>query len=85
MSSEAVEATGVDTFTPPPGAAYIGPGSAPEASGEATGPSVAAGEHALQSGWSLYYDVKVKGASRENYLDKIKKLGTFNTVEGFWR
>jgi len=90
MADDAGEAGGLDTFTPPPGAAYIGPGSdAAMAGGEVGtgGPlaGVAPGEHALQSAWSLYYDVKTKGSSRTNYLDKIKTLGTFNTVEGFWR
>lgn len=46
------------------------------------------GEHELQSAWTFWYDKKNRTKTKEqemNYAESLKKLGTFHTVEGFFR
>eukprot|EP00696_Hemimastix_kukwesjijk_P014481 gnl/Hemi2/28490_TR9425_c1_g1_i1.p1 gnl/Hemi2/28490_TR9425_c1_g1~~gnl/Hemi2/28490_TR9425_c1_g1_i1.p1 ORF type:complete len:324 (+),score=72.78 gnl/Hemi2/28490_TR9425_c1_g1_i1:81-974(+) len=45
------------------------------------------GEHALETAWSFWYDKKVPKSQSPavNYHDNLKMLGSFNTIEGFWR
>eukprot|EP01138_Halocafeteria_seosinensis_P011252 gb/GECG01011494.1/.p1 GENE.gb/GECG01011494.1/~~gb/GECG01011494.1/.p1 ORF type:complete len:244 (+),score=38.41 gb/GECG01011494.1/:1-732(+) len=51
-------------------------------------------QHPLESAWTFWYDKKLTRqeyveAKRQNpdfqYQDNLNKLGTFDTVEGFWR
>lgn len=55
-------------------------------------------QHRLQSPWTFYYDKKIaRGADKEKekkdssksaldaFKENLKKLGTFNTLEGFWQ
>lgn len=49
------------------------------------------GEHRLQTPWSIYWLNKSNipqgqaGKSEEAYLKNLRKLGTFNSIESFWR
>ncbi|CAM9909680.1 unnamed protein product [Ectocarpus sp. 8 AP-2014] len=45
------------------------------------------GEHALQTGWSFWYDKKMpkKTQDQTQYQASLHKAGSFNTLEGFWR
>mmetsp|Transcript_16420 Transcript_16420/g.14714 ORF Transcript_16420/g.14714 Transcript_16420/m.14714 type:complete len:232 (+) Transcript_16420:93-788(+) len=46
------------------------------------------GEHRLQTPWSLYWLNKnylAPNSSQESYLSNLRKLGTFNSIESFWR
>eukprot|EP00744_Colponema_vietnamica_P001306 GILI01002184.1.p2 GENE.GILI01002184.1~~GILI01002184.1.p2 ORF type:complete len:255 (+),score=92.93 GILI01002184.1:61-825(+) len=43
------------------------------------------GEHPLQTSWSFWYDKKMPRQSNDNYQDNLTKLGTFSTIEGFFR
>ena len=46
----------------------------------------ATGEHELQTSFSWWYDKKsYKKTDTMEFQNKLKKLATFNTVEGFWR
>ena len=45
-------------------------------------------EHRLQTPWTLYWLNKSQleqNSSQESYLSKLNKLGTFNSIESFWR
>uniref|UniRef100_A0A7S4IF54 Eukaryotic translation initiation factor 4E n=1 Tax=Vannella robusta TaxID=1487602 RepID=A0A7S4IF54_9EUKA len=44
------------------------------------------GEHdlPLESSWSFWYSTKPKASTNETYDDKLQKLGTFNTLSGFF-
>jgi len=65
------------------------PFSYPEkvAAAEALGSPIRAGEHPLESAWSFWFDKKFPNslATIINYAENIKYIGSFNTVEGFWR
>lgn len=37
--------------------------------------------HPLHSAWTLWYDRK---SPKQNYQETLKKLGTFDTIEGLW-
>ncbi|KAK8823808.1 hypothetical protein WA538_001100 [Blastocystis sp. DL] len=42
--------------------------------------------HKLQSAWSFWYDKKLpRGQQVVNYTENLKRIGTFDTVEDFWR
>jgi len=41
--------------------------------------------HRLQTGWTIWYDKKQKKTQVANYEENLVKLGTFFTVEDFWR
>lgn len=48
------------------------------------------GEHPLQTPWCVWYDKKQhrnRGSSSKgtSYKDNLKNMGSFNTLEGFWR
>ncbi|CAN0159607.1 unnamed protein product [Scytosiphon promiscuus] len=45
------------------------------------------GEHALQTGWSFWYDKKMpkKTQDQTQYQASLHKAGSFNTLEGFWK
>eukprot|EP00128_Syssomonas_multiformis_P004185 Colp12_sorted_trinity150504_noHs@6945 len=43
------------------------------------------GEHPLETPWTFWYDRRTKGAPTEDYKDSLVKLGSFKTVEEFWR
>jgi len=46
------------------------------------------GEHRLQTPWSMYWLNKQNipnDKSEEAYLKNLRKLGTFNSIESFWR
>merc|ERR1719491_213229 len=46
------------------------------------------GEHRLQTPWTLYWMNKQylrTNSSEEAYLSNLRKLGTFNSIESFWR
>merc|ERR1719244_1544479 len=46
------------------------------------------GEHRLQTPWTLYWMNKQylrTNSSEEAYLSNLPKLGTFNSIESFWR
>ena len=46
------------------------------------------GEHRLQTPWTLYWLNKnylAPNSSQELYLSNLRKLGTFNSIESFWR
>eukprot|EP00484_Ammonia_sp_Unknown_P030910 CAMPEP_0197024858 /NCGR_PEP_ID=MMETSP1384-20130603/5335_1 /TAXON_ID=29189 /ORGANISM="Ammonia sp." /LENGTH=235 /DNA_ID=CAMNT_0042453315 /DNA_START=104 /DNA_END=811 /DNA_ORIENTATION=- len=46
------------------------------------------GEHRLQTPWTLYWLNKAHlapNSSQQSYLQSLRKLGTFNSVESFWR
>lgn len=43
-------------------------------------------EHALQSPWAFWYDKKQSRKSDPSeYKDRLHKLGSFDTVESFWK
>jgi len=52
---------------------------------------VQAGEHAegespLETAWTFWYDKKTSDKKEsEQYMEALKQLGTFNTIEGFYR
>eukprot|EP01083_Nonionella_stella_P149152 473296_1 len=49
---------------------------------------VASGEHRLQTPWTLYWLNKAylaPNSTQELYLANLRKLGTFNSIESFWR
>ena len=46
------------------------------------------GDHPLQTAWSFWFDKKQskgKSANTTEYKSNLQKLGTFDTVEGFWK
>ena len=46
------------------------------------------GEHPLQTPWAFWYDKKQnykKSADPSEYKDRLHKLGSFDTVESFWK
>jgi len=46
---------------------------------------LAEGEHPSQNAWIFWFNRRVQGArSQENYAKNIKRVGGFNTIEGFW-
>eukprot|EP00164_Ancoracysta_twista_P020471 GFYU01036611.1.p1 GENE.GFYU01036611.1~~GFYU01036611.1.p1 ORF type:complete len:243 (-),score=70.18 GFYU01036611.1:99-827(-) len=48
---------------------------------------VPANEHALETAWSFWFDRKLnpKQTTNVNYEENLKRLGTFKTIESFWR
>lgn len=45
-------------------------------------------EHRLQTPWTLYWLNKqhlAPNSSQASYLSNLRKLGTFNSIESFWR
>ena len=47
---------------------------------------VVEGEHSLQSAWAFWYDKKQsKKTSTAEFREKLHKIGSFNTVEQFWK
>jgi len=47
---------------------------------------IAQGEHPLQTPFSFWYDKKIaKKTETWEFKGKLKKLTTFNSVEGFWK
>lgn len=42
-------------------------------------------EHKLHTGWTIWFDKKPKKTQNVNYEDNLVKLGTFYTLEQFWR
>ena len=43
-------------------------------------------EHDLQTGWALWYDRKMpKKTDAGTYQSNLRKIGSFSTVEEFWR
>eukprot|EP00916_Digyalum_oweni_P014623 GHVL01023989.1.p2 GENE.GHVL01023989.1~~GHVL01023989.1.p2 ORF type:complete len:282 (+),score=38.86 GHVL01023989.1:42-848(+) len=43
-------------------------------------------EHPLETAWTIWYDVRADiKLDADNYADTLKEVGTFNTVEGFFR
>jgi len=49
--------------------------------------SVPPGEHRLETPWTLYYDRKLqnKAGDFKDFEANLIKIGSFNTLEGFWR
>lgn len=44
------------------------------------------GEHKLQTPWTFWYDKKtIKKTDTAAFQNKLRKLSTFSTVEGFWK
>jgi len=44
------------------------------------------GEHKLQTPWTFYVDKKLpKTADYNEFLNGLSKVGSFTTIEGFWR
>lgn len=45
------------------------------------------GEHLLETPWTFWYDHKLPKSptTPQNYADHLRKLGTFSTIEGFFR
>jgi len=48
------------------------------------------GEHPLETTWSVYFDKKLPPARQKNadfkhYQSNLQTLGSFSTLEGFWR
>jgi hypothetical protein len=44
------------------------------------------GQHGLQSVWTFWYSKKLsKQQSQYNWASTLKKIGTINTIEEFWR
>ena len=44
------------------------------------------GDHPLQSAWCFWYDQKKrKVAAPSDFREQLQKVGTFDTVEGFWK
>eukprot|EP01029_Cantina_marsupialis_P019839 TRINITY_DN4616_c0_g1_i1.p1 TRINITY_DN4616_c0_g1~~TRINITY_DN4616_c0_g1_i1.p1 ORF type:complete len:210 (+),score=48.03 TRINITY_DN4616_c0_g1_i1:34-663(+) len=55
-----------------------------------TEPKIPEGEHPLQTGWAFWYEKKrgpqrKKDMTKEDWEKNLVKLGTFYTIEGFWR
>eukprot|EP01084_Bolivina_argentea_P223311 377863_1 len=49
---------------------------------------VPSNEHRLQTPWTLYWLNKqylAPNSTQESYLSNLRKLGTFNSIESFWR
>ncbi len=46
-----------------------------------------AGEHKLHSAWTFWYDKKIKKETRttESYEKGLIQLGSFVSLEGFWK
>eukprot|EP00047_Mylnosiga_fluctuans_P015135 m.43710 g.43710 ORF g.43710 m.43710 type:complete len:182 (-) comp5790_c0_seq1:1572-2117(-) len=42
-------------------------------------------EHPLHTGWTFWYDMPVDRKSQTDWDAALKNVGTFTTVEGFWR
>eukprot|EP00752_Nemacystus_decipiens_P003768 g3469.t1 len=63
------------------------PGEAASAEQPAQSGEVPRGEHALQTGWSFWYDKKMpkKTQDQTQYQASLHKAGSFKTVEGFWK
>lgn len=46
----------------------------------------AEGDHPLQTGWAFWYDKKQsKKTDTTEFMGQLHKIGTFNSVEGFWK
>ncbi|KAK8807181.1 hypothetical protein WA158_003940 [Blastocystis sp. Blastoise] len=43
------------------------------------------GEHKLETSWSFWYDRKIMRGEQKEYKNNLKLLGTFDTIEDFWR
>ena len=44
------------------------------------------GEHPLQTAWTFWYDKKQpKKTNSSEFKDRLHKIGTFDTVESFWK
>jgi len=45
------------------------------------------GENKLETPWTFYYDKKLapRSSNLQGYESNLRKLGTFGTLEGFWR
>lgn len=43
------------------------------------------GHHLLQSAWAFWYDKKQKRSSTAEFRNNLHKLGSFDTVESFWK
>jgi len=43
------------------------------------------GEHPLETPWSLWYEHKPKSAEEGDFAASLVRLGSFATVEEFWR
>ena len=43
------------------------------------------GDHPLQTSWAFWYDKKGKVVDPNDYRQRLNKLGSFDTVEGFWK
>ena len=56
-----------------------------EPESEWTPPPIPEGEHPLQSAWTLWYAKKPAKDDEIHWRDTLLDLGTFNTIEGFWR
>ena len=44
------------------------------------------GDHPLQTSWAFWYDKKqVKKTDETEFRNKLHKIGSFDTVESFWK
>ena len=44
------------------------------------------GDHLLSTSWSFWYDKKqTKKTDTSEFRQRLNKIGTFDTVEGFWK
>ena len=44
------------------------------------------GDHPLQSAWCFWYDQKKrKTAAPSDFREQLQKIGTFDSLEGFWK
>ena len=44
------------------------------------------GDHPLHTAWSFWYDQKQSRKSNaDEFRQRLHKIGTFDTVEGFWK
>jgi translation initiation factor 4E len=41
-------------------------------------------KHPLESSWTLWYDYQQRKTNQESWLDSLKKVFSFETVEDFW-
>ena len=41
-------------------------------------------ENELETGWTFWYEKRVKDPN-QNWEESLKKIGSFNTAQGFWR
>jgi hypothetical protein len=58
--------------------------SLPEAPSSPT--SAKSSQHMLETGWSLWFDKKQsKAAGTQSYRDNLKVIGSFKTIEEFWK